>query len=64
MLDDDSSNENIESSRGDCKGKKSLKSVEQSSLTETKLSAVFLELRSEMLREQQKEEKRSFLFRK
>ena len=33
-----------------------MKTVEDSSLTETKLSAVFLELRSEMLKEQQKEE--------
>ena len=47
-----SSDEKIKSSRGDCKGKKALKSVEQSSLTETKLSAVFLELREEMLKEQ------------
>ena len=52
VLDDDSLDEKIESSRGDCKGKIALKSVEQSSLTETKLSAVFLELREEMLKEQ------------
>ena len=32
-----------------------MKTVEESSLTETKPSAVFLELRSEMLKEQQKE---------
>ena len=33
-----------------------MKTVEESSLTETKLSVVFLELRDEMLKEQQKEE--------
>ena len=41
MLDDDSLDE------------KPLKTVEECSLTETKLSAVFLELRGEMLKEQQ-----------
>ena len=44
MLDDDSSDE------------KPLKIEKQSSLTETKLSAVFLELRDEMIKEQQKKE--------
>ena len=34
------------------KGKKLLKIVEESTLPETKLSAVFLELRGEMLKEQ------------
>ena len=52
MIDTSSLDEKIESS----KGKKPLKTVEESSLTETKLSAVFLELRDEMLKEQQKEE--------
>ena len=56
MIDTYSSDEKIESSKGDSKGKKSLKTVEESSLTETKLSAVFLELRGEMLKEKQKEE--------
>ena len=52
MLDTCSSDEKIESSKDDCKGKKALKLAEESSLTETKLSAVFLELRGEMLKEQ------------
>ena len=56
MLDTSSSEEKIESSKDDCKGKKALKSTEESSLTETKLSAVFLELRGEMLKEKQREE--------
>ena len=47
-----SSDEKIEFSKGDCKGNKALKSAEESRLTETKLSAVFLELRGEMLKEQ------------
>ena len=56
MIDTSSSEEKLESSEGKSKGKKPLKTVEESSLTETKLSAVFLELRGEMLKEQQKEE--------
>ena len=56
MIDTSSSDEKIESSKGDFKGKKALKSIEESSLTDTKLSAVFLELRAEMLKEQQREE--------
>ena len=52
MIDTSSSDEKLKSS----KGKKSLKTVEESSFTQTKLSAVFLELRGEMLKEQQKEE--------
>ena len=60
-LDTSSSDEKIESNKDDykrkskkddCKRKKPLKIVEESSLTETKLSTVFLELRSEMLKEQ------------
>ena len=60
VLDTSSSDEKIESS----KGKKPLKTVVESSLTETKLSAVFLELRGEMLKEQQKEEMEASFFRK
>ena len=56
MIDTSSLDENLESRKGKSKGKKPLKIVEESSLTETKLSAVFLELRGEMLKEQQKEE--------
>ena len=56
MLDTSSSDENIESRKDDCKGNKSLKLAEDSSLTDTKLSAIFLELKGEMLKEQQKKE--------
>ena len=56
VLDNSSSDEKIESRKGNSKGKKPLKTVEESILIETKLSAVFFELRSEMLKEQQKEE--------
>ena len=56
MIDTSSSEENLESSTGKIKGKKPLKTVEGSILTQTKLSAVFLELRDEMLKEQKKEE--------
>ena len=57
MLDtSSSSDENMESSKCKSKGRKPIKTIEDSSLTETKLSTVFLELRGEMLKEQQKEE--------
>ena len=52
MIDISSSDEKIKSSKGKSKGKKPLKIVEESNLSETKLSAVFLELRGEMLKEQ------------
>ena len=52
MIDTSSLEENLESSKGKSKGKKPLKTVKESSLTQTKLSAVFLELREEMLKEQ------------
>ena len=51
MIDTSSSEENLESRKGKSKGKKPLKTVKESSLTQTKLSAVFLELRDEMLKE-------------
>ena len=69
VLDDDSSDEKPKIDKGKSKGKKEavikisvshhtkgkrpLNTVEESSLTETKISAVFLELRGEMLKEQQ-----------
>ena len=56
MIDTSSSDEKLESSKGDSKGKKSLKSEEESSLTKTKLSALFLEIRGQILKEQQKDE--------
>ena len=56
MIDTYSLDEKIESSKGNSKGKKPLKIEEESSLTETKLSTVFLEIRGKLLREQQKDE--------
>ena len=56
MIDTSSSDEKLESSKGDSKGKKPLKTEEESILTETKLSAVFLEIRGKLLKEQQKDE--------
>ena len=56
MIDTSSSQEKLESSTSKSKGKKPLKTVEGSNLTQTKLSAVFLELRDEMLKEQQRKE--------
>ena len=41
MIDTSSSEENLESSKGKSKRKKPLKKLEESSLTQTKLSAVF-----------------------
>ena len=60
MIDTSSSDENLESRKGKSKGKKPLKTIKESNLTETKLSAVFLELRGEMLKEQQKEEMEAY----
>ena len=52
IIDTSSLDEKLESS----KGKKPLKIEEESSLTETKLSAMFLEIRGKLLKEQQKDE--------
>ena len=57
VIDNSSSDEKLEVGKGDNKGKKPMKSEEESSLTETKLSNVFLEIRGQMLKEQQKYEK-------
>ena len=65
VLDDDSSDEKPKIEKEavlktpvshHAKGKNPSKSAEEVSLTKTKLSAVFLELRSEILKEQQKKE--------
>ena len=48
---DTSSNENLEYSKGNNKGKKPLRIYEESNLTETKLSVVFLEIRGKLLKE-------------
>ena len=56
VIDNSSSDEKLDVGMGDGKGKKPLKLEEESSLTETKLSYVFLEIRGQMLKEQQKNE--------
>ena len=56
MIDDSSSDEKMNVDKGDSKGKKPMKLEEESNLTETKLSDVFLEIRGQMLKEQQKDE--------
>ena len=56
MIDNSSSDEKLDVGKGDSKRKKPLKLEEESSLTETKLSHVFLEIRGQMLKEQQKDE--------
>ena len=53
MIDDSSFDEKLDVDKGDNKGKRPMKSEGESSLTETKLSDVFLEIRSQMLKEQQ-----------
>ena len=55
MVDNSSSDEKLDFVKGDSKGKKQLKTEEESSLTETKLFAVFLEIRGKMLKEDQKD---------
>ena len=56
VIDDSSSYEKMDVGKGDSKGKKPMKSEEESSLTETKLSDVFFEIRGQILKEQQKDE--------
>ena len=56
MIDNSSFDEKLDFGKGDSKGKKTLKTEEESSLTKTKLSAVFSEIRGKMLKEQQKDE--------
>ena len=56
VIDNSYSDEKLDFGKGDSKGKKPLKTEEESSLTETKLSTVVLEIRGQMLKEQQKDE--------
>ena len=53
MIDDSSSDEKLDVDKGDSKGKRPMKSEREFSLTETKLSNIFLEVQSQMLQEQQ-----------
>ena len=56
VIDDSSSDEKLDVVKGDSKGKRPMESERESSLTETKLSDIFLEIRSQMLQEQQEGE--------
>ena len=49
MIDESSSDEKFDVDKGDNKGKRPMKSERESALTETKLSNIFLEIRSQML---------------
>ena len=56
VIDDSSSDEKLDVDKGDSKGKRPMKLEKESALTETKLSDVFLEIRSQMLKERQEGE--------
>ena len=56
VIDESSFDEKLDVGKGVSKGTKPMKSEEESSLTKTKLSDVFLEIRGQMLKEQQKNE--------
>ena len=56
VIDDSSSDEKLDVEKGDSKGKKPMKSEKGYTLTETKLSDVFLEIWGQMLKEQQEGE--------
>ena len=56
VIDDSSSDEKLDVDKGDSKEKRPMKSERESALTETKLSNIFLEIRSQMLQEQQEGE--------
>ena len=52
MIDDSSSNEKLDVDNGDSKGKRPMKSEIESTFSETKLSNIFLEIQSQMIKEQ------------
>ena len=56
VIDDSSSDEKLNDDKGDSKGKRPMVSERESVITETKLSDIFLEVRSQMLQEQQEGE--------
>ena len=56
VIDDSSSDEKLDVDKGDSKGKRPMRSERESTLTETKLSDIFLEIQSQMLQEQQEGE--------
>ena len=49
VIEDSSSDEKLDVDKGDSKGKRPMESERESTLTETKLSDIFLEIRSQML---------------
>jgi len=49
VIDDSSSDEKLDVDKGDSKGKMPMESERESALTETKLSGIFLEIRSQMV---------------
>jgi len=53
VIEDSSSDEKLDVDKSDSKGKRPMKSKGESALSETKMSDVFLEIRSQMLKEQQ-----------
>ena len=53
VIDDSSSDEKLNDDKGDSKGKRPMELEREYVLTETKLSDIFLEIRSQMLQEQQ-----------
>ena len=56
VINDSSSDEKLDVDKGDNKGKIPMKLEKESTLTKTKLSDVFLEIRGQMLKEQQEGE--------
>ena len=65
VIDDSSSNEKLNDDKGDSKGKRPMESERESVLTDTKMFDIFLEVRSQLLQEQQEGEiKASYLEKK
>src|SRR5713101_3441679 len=56
VIDDSLSDEKLNDDKGDSKGKRPMESEREFVLTNTKLSDIFLEVRSQMLQEQQEGE--------
>ena len=56
VIDDSSFEEKLNNDKGDSKGKRKMESERESTLTDTKISDIFIEVRSQMLQEQQEHE--------
>ena len=59
MIDDSSSEEKLNDDKDESKGKRPMESERESVMTDTKISDIFLEVRSQMLQEQQEAEIKS-----